>query len=601
MIYIRWFLFSTLFFTLLNVLSVSHIFGQKSNSFSSEKEAVSGEYEAKFDELLSRYEMYGFSGTVSVVKNDQIVINKGYGLADLQNKKANTVNTLFDVGSITKTFTAAAILQLERRGKLKTDDLVSKYLGEFPPDKSSITIHQLLTHTAGLELDAADVSSTPTDSRAEFLQKVKNTPLVSIPGGKYNYSNVGYALLANIIEKVSGQTWQAYLRKNLLKPAKLKRTILYGENSNNFSPALGYIGSTEEDLKLEESLRQEREDSYSWRKYLLGSVGVITTTGDLYKWWQALHSRKILSEDARRKMFTIQTGTQGFGWNIGMTEKEITRIYRGGLRGSFQSLIAYYPKENALLIFALNKNVGEGAPLWTSVGWANLEKIILGKDYVLPPKITRFPPEKLTSFTGEYEIPSGEKFIVRAENNSLIIGASGQSAVNLLAYSQNAPPKFQSEANEAGKRIVELLEKNDSAKMKVADYLAEKNLAALQAKWKEWTNKIGELKSVETLGTSPGARDFVRTFLKLEGAKDSVVVRLLWDWNNKKLLAWGDDIPLPAITKFSPESETAFVNFDFNKSQTIRIKFQQSAGGEIQGLVFPLNNQKGEIIARKIK
>jgi len=589
----------TIFTLIIFVLSVCHLSGQKSNSF--EKETVSGEHGAKFDELLSRYETYGFSGTVLVVKNDKIVINKGYGLADLQNKKSNTVNTLFEVGSIAKTFTAAAILQLEMRGKLKTDDLISKYLGEFPPDKSSITIHQLLTHTAGLKLDAADVGSTPNDSRAEFLEKVKNAPLVSAPGVKYNYSNVGYALLANIIEKVSGQTWQAYLRKNLLKPAKLKQTILYGENSKDFSLARGYIGATEEDLKLEEPLRQEREDSYSWRKYLLGAGGVITTTGDLYKWWQALRSKKILSENARQKMFTIQSGTQGFGWNIGVTENEITRIHRGGLRGSFQSLIAYYPKENAVLIYALNKKVGEGAPFWASVGWANLEKVVLRKDYVLPPKITSLSAEKLSSFAGEYELSSGEKFIVWLGNNSLSIGAKGQSAVNLLAYSQTAPPKFQNEVSEAGKQIVELLEENDSAKIKATDYLSEKNLAALQANWEEWTNKIGQLKSVEILGISPGASGFTRTFFKLEGAKSSVVIRLLWDWNNKKLLAWGDDIPLPVITKFLSESETAFVNFDFNKSQTIRIKFQQSSSGEIQGLFFPQNDEKGEIIARKIK
>ena len=247
-----------------------------------------------------------------------------------------------------------------------------------------------------------------------------------------------------------------------------------------------------------------------------------------------------------------------------------------------QSLVAYYPKENAVLIFALNKNVGEGSPLWTSVGWANLEKIILGKDYVFPPKITRFSPEKLSSFAGEYELPSGEKFIVWTGNNSLFIGANGQSAVNLLAYSQNAPPKFQSEVNEAEKQIVEFLEKNDSVKLKAADYLLEKNLAALQMKWKEWTNKIGELKSVETLGTSPGTRGFVRTFFKLEGAKSSVVIRFLWDWNNKKLLAWGDDIPLPAITKFLPEwkrlsSTLILINrrqfvLNFNKHQAVKCK-----------------------------
>ncbi len=181
------------------------------------------------------------------------------------------------------------------------------------------------------------------------------------------------------------------------------------------------------------------------------------------------------------------------------------------------------------------------------------------------------------------------------------VGAKGQSAINLLAYPQNAPPKFQNEINEAGKQIVELLEKNDSVKIKATDYLSEKNLAALQAKWKEWTNKIGKLKSIEILGISPGASGFTRTFFKLEGAKSSVVIRLLWDWNNKKLLASGDDIPLPVITKFLPESETAFVNFDFNKSQTIRMKFQQSSSGEIQGLAFLSNDEKGEIIAWKVK
>ena len=280
-----------------------------------------------------------------------------------------------------------------------------------------------------------------------------------------------------------------------------------------------------------------------------------------------------------------------FFWNIGLTEKEITRIYRRGLRCSFQSMISYYPKENAVVIFALNKNVGEGSPLWASVGWANLEKIILGKDYVLPPKITSLSAEKLSSFAGEYELSSGEKLIVWIENNSLFIGAKGQLAVNFLAYSQNAPPKFQSEVNEAGKQIIELLEKNDSAKIKAVDYLSEKNLAALQAKWKEWMDKIGELKSIETLGTSPGARGFVRTFVRLEGAQSSVVIRLLWDWNNKKLLAWGDNIPLPAITKFSPDSETTFINFDFNKSQIIRIKFQQSSGGALGGRITYLSEE----------
>jgi CubicO group peptidase (beta-lactamase class C family) len=247
-------------------LLAATLFAQNTPSDQEIKGLVKGETGTKLDELLTRYAMYGFSGTVLIVKNNQVVISKGYGLADMEPGKVNTVNTLFDVGSIAKTFTAAAILQLEMQSKLKTDDSISKYLGDFPKDKAGITIHHLLTHTAGLKLDAGDVGITPTNSREEFLQKVKDAPLLSAPGDKYNYSNLGYGLLGIIIEKVSGQNWQTYVKKHLLKPAKLSRTVLYGDAFLQNSLARGYTGATEEDLKPEEPLRQERQDSYMWGK-----------------------------------------------------------------------------------------------------------------------------------------------------------------------------------------------------------------------------------------------------------------------------------------------------------------------------------------------
>jgi hypothetical protein len=134
---------------------------------------VKGEVGAKADELLARYSMYGFSGTVLIVKNNRIVFHKAYGLADIEAAKPNTLDTLYDVGSIAKTFTAAAILQLEMRGKLKTSDAISQYLGEFPADKAGITIHHLLSHTAGLKLYAGDVGINPITPPDEFLRKVK--------------------------------------------------------------------------------------------------------------------------------------------------------------------------------------------------------------------------------------------------------------------------------------------------------------------------------------------------------------------------------------------------------------------------------------------
>lgn len=566
------------------------------------KGSIKGGIGAKLDELLTRYAMYGFSGTVLIVKNNQVLISKGYGLADVERGKANTVNTLFDVGSIAKTFTATAILQLEMQGKLKTDDSINKYLGEFPKDKASITIHHLLTHTAGLNLDARDAGITPTDSREEFLQKVKDAPLLSAPGNNYNYSNLGYGLLAIIIEKVSGQDWRIYLKKHLLKPAGLSHTMIYGDAFPQGSLARGYTGTPEEDLKPEEHLQQDRQDSYLWGKYVTGSVGVVTTTGELYKWWRALHSKRILSEHARRKMFTIQAVNQGYGWNIRATENETTRIHRGGQRGGFQSMLAYYPKEDAVLIFALNKNIVEnGAPLWASVGWANLEKVLLGKDYVLPPTIFSLAPTKLQLYAGEYELPSGEKFVIWVEKNSLYIGAYGQSAINFLVYPQQSPPEFQNDVNEAGKQVIDWLNRNDLSQIKSSDYLSEKDLTALQTQWNSWMKTIGDLKSFQILGASPGSGGNLRTFVKLDGEKNSLVVRLLWNWKQKKLLAWGDDIPLPAITKFMPESGMAFINFDFNKSQTVRIHFNTSADGKPLGLTVRSADGKSDIFARKTK
>jgi hypothetical protein len=113
-------------------------------------------------------------------------------------------------------------------------------------------------------------------------------------------------------------------------------------------------------------------------------------------------------------------------------------------------------------------------------------------------------------------------------------------------------------------------------------------------------NAIGELKSFQILGVSPGSGGNPRVFVKLNGEKSSLVVRLLWNWSQKRLLAWGDDIPLPVIIKLSPESETSFINFDFDKSQTVRLRFNTSSDGKVTGLMVRSADGNSDIFARKI-
>src|SRR5205085_8611691 len=162
---------------------------------------------SRLDEFLRGEEARGFSGAVLVDKEGRVILSKGYGLADRARGTRITEDTIFNVGSLAKQFTAAAILKLEMSGKLKTQDLISKYFDGVPEDKRAITIHQLLTHTSGLPREHSANSYDPAN-RDEMVRRVLALKLKSAPGAKYEYSNTEYMLLAAIIEKVSGQAYE---------------------------------------------------------------------------------------------------------------------------------------------------------------------------------------------------------------------------------------------------------------------------------------------------------------------------------------------------------------------------------------------------------
>ena len=167
----------------------------------------------KIETYLKEIEKAEFTGTVLVGLNGKKVISRGYGFRNINQKLRNTPNTIFDIGSITKQFTGAAIIKLEMQGKLSTDDKISRYFSDVPKDKSEITIHQLLRHSSGLPSVVGGDYDKITES--EFVAKVMNTPLKFESGSKSSYSNVGYSLLAIIIEKVSGESYEQFLYKNL--------------------------------------------------------------------------------------------------------------------------------------------------------------------------------------------------------------------------------------------------------------------------------------------------------------------------------------------------------------------------------------------------
>ncbi|MBI4502289.1 MAG: beta-lactamase family protein, partial [Gemmatimonadetes bacterium] len=204
-------------------------------------ERVVGPVGIRLDQLLRRYEAYGFSGAALVSLNDSIVLLRGYGFADRERDIRNSPATRFEINSITKSFTAAAILQLEERGLLHTADPVTRYLGRFRPEKASATIDHLATHTAGL---VADGSPLDGSTRASFVESVKHAAIEARPGRTYRYTNAAYSMMAAIVETVSGQSYEEYARDHLFRPAGLLATTFRGLTSAD-DPlfARGYVGT----------------------------------------------------------------------------------------------------------------------------------------------------------------------------------------------------------------------------------------------------------------------------------------------------------------------------------------------------------------------
>ncbi len=382
----------------------------------------------KLDEALMRYEAYGLAGTFLVSKDGQVVLHKGYGLADRGRGVRNTPATLFEMGSITKTFTAAAILRLEMQGKLKTDDPISRYLGEFPKPKSSATVYHLLAHKAGRIVEGASLSGDGTD-RDRFIQDMKDTPAESPPGEKYRYTNAGYSVLAAIVEKVSGQSFGAFVREQLFKPAGLTNTGFRGDFATNDARlARGYLGTPER-------IVEGPPLACPWGTR--GAGGIISTVSDMYKWLLALQGEKILSAAAKNKAFA-ESLTEQYGWHVEKSSRGTPLLDKGGGQVNFATHVLYFPAEKLAIIYASN-NLQQR---WRRTLNAVLPKIALGEGYELPPAVIKLDATTLSRYTGSYSASSGSTFQIRATDGYLYVAENNLSLPSSVLFFPQSRSEF---------------------------------------------------------------------------------------------------------------------------------------------------------------
>jgi CubicO group peptidase (beta-lactamase class C family) len=288
--------------------------------------------------FLDRTLPAGASGTLVAVRG-RTAFCRGFGWADRRARVAADCDTVYDVGSMTKQFTAAAVVKLQMLGRLDVHDPISRFFGPVPQDKSGITVHQLLTHTAGL-VDALGDDYEPV-SRRQMVAGALASPLRSQPGSAYHYSNVGYSLLAAIVQEASGTSYERFLAKHLFRPAGMTRT--------------GYVLPRwrQAEVAVEYDARgrsQGRPFDHPWAASgpwwnLRGNGGMLSTARDLVRWHRALQRATVLDRHAQRQLFRPRVREEpggesryGYGWVLLDTALGRVAWHNGGNGWSYGEL-----------------------------------------------------------------------------------------------------------------------------------------------------------------------------------------------------------------------------------------------------------------------
>ena len=300
------------------------------------------------------------SGTVVAARAGEIAHCKGFGLAHRAAKVAAGCDTAYDIMSMTKQFTAAAILKLEMMGELSVTDPMSKFVGPVPDDKRAITLHHLLTHTSGLTDQLG--GDYETQSREEMLDGALESELRSVPGSEYSYSNLGYSILAAIVEKASGTSYERFLASHLFEPAGMRQTGYVLPEWKPDRVAVEYDKNGEP--KGRPFDHPWAEDGPYWN--LRGNGGLLSTARDMFHWHAALEGDEVLSQSAKDKMFEPHVPEEeggdsyyGYGWVVSPTD-EGRIVWHDGGNGWSLGVMARFPGQDAMVFWVSNHAYKDG-------------------------------------------------------------------------------------------------------------------------------------------------------------------------------------------------------------------------------------------------
>lgn len=376
-----------------------------------------------------------FNGSLLIARDGKVMVSKGYGMSNFELDVPNTPQTKFRIGSITKPFTAIAIMLLQQRGKLSVHDSICKYVPDCPASWQPITLHHLLSHSSGLAKHdtAAEYLKTAMMpvSVMQLIERFKNKAANFKPGEKFDYNNNGYILLGYVIEKTSGQSYEAFLKDNIFVPLGMTNSGYDQHEPVIKNRAAGYQQS-DDGGNIVNAVYIDQSQSFS-------AGALYSTTEDLLRLDQALSDDKLLSRKTQEAMFTPAVGeygpapTYGYGWYINRQFNRRAISHPGGVPG-FTGMMTRFPDEKVVII--LLGNLENSQVIRAS---RDLAAIMFGEKYEIPAEriSVKIDPKVLVAYVGEYEDRPGRITSILIQNDALVLKLAGQPVgLSLQAQSE---------------------------------------------------------------------------------------------------------------------------------------------------------------------
>ena len=571
---------------------------------------------AELDRYLSRLAAYGYSGSVLAARGGRVLLHQGYGLADRARGRPYTAETLFDVASISKQFTAAAILKLEMEGKLRVEDPLGRFFPGAPAEKAAITLHQLLTHTSGLR-DTFGEEYEPV-TRQVLLRRVFASRLLGPPGRRYRYSNGGYSVLAAVVEVASGQSYDDYLRGRLFGPAGMRHTGFRLPPRALALLAHGYTAGGDWGTPLDHPWAA---DGPYWD--LRGNGGILSSTGDLYRWHLALAGDLVLARPQREKSIKpyVSEGRwahtdYGYGWSVGKSPTGKLEVSHIGGNEAFESDFRRYLGDDAVIVLS-----GNGIDYSALALGDHLENRLFGLPDADPPAVAAPPIDpavpdaagNAARCAGVYLLPAaaspGEKsspkerlqvsidqspgapgapgasgapagrLLIAAEGKQglgLLLGALGGDDRDLVAGRDEAVAAALAAARDGrGEPFAKLMGLEPEA----ASALLGPRIAAL-------TRELGPWTGVAALGgAARGGRWF--SYARCDFARGARIAELGWAGPTAETLRFLDALP---GQRYAAESPGVFAAFDVRTGVIVRAACELPASGPAAAVTLRSGN-----------